>query len=164
MRRAFPMAFRPRHAGFTLVEAAVVMVVMCVVLATAGPGMQRLLSTQRVKSLAFDLAADLMLARSEALKRNAAVNVEPASSNWNRGWSVSVPSTSTALRSHGALNEELQFEGAPSVLIFQSNGRLGSPGSQVRMTIRGVDGSADTARCLQLDLSGRVRIDPGVCA
>ena len=72
---------RPRSAarftarGFTLVEL-MVCVALCATLAlVAVPGLQRWMEARRLEGVANELAADLRLARSEAIDRNQNVRI-----------------------------------------------------------------------------------------
>jgi Tfp pilus assembly protein FimT len=55
-----------RHAGFTLLELAVVMAITIVLGAIAVPSFSGLVARQRLKSVAHGLQADIALARQEA--------------------------------------------------------------------------------------------------
>ena len=61
--------------GLTLVEAAVVVGIVAAAATTAAPGLQRLLEHRRLDAAATTLAADLQLARNEAIARNRVVRV-----------------------------------------------------------------------------------------
>jgi type IV fimbrial biogenesis protein FimT len=73
--RSTPMGSISRQHGLTLVEVAVVASVVAVVAAAAAPGMGGLLDTRRLHGFATQLAADLQLARSEAIQRNQPVRL-----------------------------------------------------------------------------------------
>ena len=64
-----------RQRGLTLVEATVVASVVAVVAAAAAPRMNGLLDTRRLHGFATQLAADLQLARNEAIQRNQPVRL-----------------------------------------------------------------------------------------
>lgn len=61
--------------GLTLVEAAVVLAVLAITAASTAPGMQRLLDGRHLGGFAAGLAADLHMARNEAIARNEPVRV-----------------------------------------------------------------------------------------
>lgn len=67
----------PRNAqhGLTLVEAAVVIGIVAVAAMTAAPGLQGLVDQRRLDAAATRLAADLQLARNEAIAGNRVVRV-----------------------------------------------------------------------------------------
>lgn len=64
----------PQH-GLTLVEAAVVLGIVAAAATAATPGLQRLIDHRRLDAAATTLAADLQLARNEAIARNRVVRV-----------------------------------------------------------------------------------------
>ena len=69
-------ASRPgRQQGLTLVEAAIVLAVIATVAATAAPSLSSFIDGRRLAAAATRLAADLHLARSEAVSRNRAVRL-----------------------------------------------------------------------------------------
>lgn len=61
--------------GLTLVECAATLAVIAVCAAAAAPSLQRLLDQRRLDGVAATLAADLQLARNEAIARNEPVRV-----------------------------------------------------------------------------------------
>lgn len=69
------MDSRRSQRGLTLIETAVVASVMAVAAMATAPGMQRLLDTRRLDGFATQLAADLQLARQEAIVRNQPVRL-----------------------------------------------------------------------------------------
>lgn len=64
-----------RQVGLTLVETAIAASVVAVAAAAAAPGMGSLIDARRLGGFAAQLAADLQLARNEAIVRNQAVRV-----------------------------------------------------------------------------------------
>lgn len=69
------MGTRNEQRGLTLVEAAVVVGIVAAAATTAAPGLQRLVDQRRLDAAATRLAADLQLARNEAIARNRVVRV-----------------------------------------------------------------------------------------
>jgi len=61
---------RPSELGFSLLEAAVVVAIVAIVGASVLPSFAALIDARRLDSAATRLAADLQLARSEAIARN----------------------------------------------------------------------------------------------
>lgn len=149
--------------GFTLVELAAVLFVTALICAVAAPGLRDFSAAQSVKSLAADLAADLLLARSEALKRNSDVTVARAGSEWTAGWAVTAGSLRLSGRSASSIGA-LQLSGAPAAITFNSFGRVSSPADAVRITVGASNVPAAALRCVELDLSGRARSKTGACA
>lgn len=69
------MESRNRQHGLTLVEAGVVVAIVAAAATAAVPGLQRLIEHRRLDAAATRLAADLQLARNEAIARNRVVRV-----------------------------------------------------------------------------------------
>jgi type IV fimbrial biogenesis protein FimT len=69
------MPHKHSRNGFTLVEAAVVTTLTAIVASLAAPGFQGALALRRLDGAATELAANLQLARSEAVARNRAVRL-----------------------------------------------------------------------------------------
>ena len=61
---------RQRQHGLTLLELAIVVAITAIVAATAAPSFTALIDARRLESAAMRLAADIQLARSEAIARN----------------------------------------------------------------------------------------------
>ena len=61
---------RHRQQGLTLLELAIVVAITAIVAATAAPSFTALIDARRLDSAATRLAADIQLARSEAIARN----------------------------------------------------------------------------------------------
>lgn len=155
-------AARPTPRGFTLVELAAVLVVIALICAVAAPGLRDFSATQSVKSLAGDLASDLLLARSEALKRNADVSVGRSASEWTGGWTVLIGTERLGGRNAVGVGS-LQLSGAPTTITFNGLGRVVVPTDAVRISVTGTNVPASAARCIEIDLSGRTRAKAGVC-
>ena len=81
--------------GFTIIELMIVMVVIGVMVAIAAPSMRDLVVRMRLKTASSDLHTSLMFARSEAIKRNAGMQLVPVdATNWALGWTVRVQAVS----------------------------------------------------------------------
>ena len=154
--------WRVRTRGFTLVEMMVVIALVAIISSVAAPGLRQFASGQRAKGITTDLMSDLLLARSEALKRNATVTVTPRSARWDLGWVVASGGVDIVTREPAA--DVVQFSGAPAVISFNVNGRVSAPATAVRITVTpAADGGGAAQRCVELDLSGRARMQVGAC-
>lgn len=149
-----------RHSsGFTLTELMAVVAIVAVLAAIAAPNMRAFMDSQMVKNPASDLYASLVLARSEAIKRNAAIDVEPVATDWAQGWKVKVQSTGVELRDQQAYARVSVAASQAGKLTYGSNGRLSTSATLFRVT---APGNAEARmRCVSVDVSGRpnVRID-----
>lgn len=62
-------------SGLTLIEMFVVIALVAIIAAMAGPRLSTYLGQQRLKGAAAELSSDLQFARSESVQRNAPVTV-----------------------------------------------------------------------------------------
>lgn len=147
-----------KQEGFSLLELLVTLAVVGVLATVALPNLASLVRGQHVKTAAYDLVIGLQFARSEAVKRNGNVVVTPATGGWQNGWAVT--SGTTVLRSQGAYNK-ISVSG-PTSLTYNKNGRVASSVS-ISLDTNPASGS-NTARCVQIDTSGRPVTAKGICS
>lgn len=83
--------------GFTLIELMIVVVVVAVGAALAGPSMRQEIANYGVRSAAESMVNGLNLARAEAVRRNSAVTFTLGSSG--SGWTVAQASPATTIQS-----------------------------------------------------------------
>src|SRR5215831_4013598 len=82
-----------RTAGFTVVELVTAVAVLAIVTALAIPSLTNLILDTGLKTAAIDVYNTMVYARSEAIKRNATVDIIPTGGNWKNGWTVQVGAT-----------------------------------------------------------------------
>lgn len=154
-------------AGFTIIELLIVVAIVGVLATLGAPNLRDLVVSQRVKTAASDLHLSLILARSEAIKRNATVQVVPVNTaNWSLGWSVAAGSD---VLSRQDAYSNVTFTGPAANVAYVGTGRIS--GTAVSFFIRATSVATITARCVQIEASGRpgIRLDKdgnytdGVC-
>jgi len=149
---AAPHGLGTRNSGFTLIEMAVVIIVLAVLTSLAAPSFFNLIRTQRVKSAANDLMSSLAFARSEAVKRNADVTIARVGSSWTNGWTVTYVSGGTqTARVHSAL-QNLSVTTSVTSLVFGGGGRADATATFTVDSSPQV--SAVTARCIEVKVDG----------
>ena len=146
---------RPRATGFTIIEMMVVVGVLGILAMVALPSMQGLIANQRVRNVTTDLMVTLMFARSEAIKRNAQINIVPTGGDWSAGWTVQTTG-GTTLRGQDAPSG-VTAAGPVGNLVYQGNGRVVG-NAAIQFTFRSAAVSTVSMRCLVIDPSGRPNI------
>ncbi len=146
--------------GFTIIELMVVVAVVAVLAAVVAPSFSTFILGQRVKTASFDMASSLLLARSEAIKRNTDVTIAPkdTAAGWSGGWKVTFGATT--------LSEQLAYSGltingptGPASVIYK--GSSGRPNAG-KATFQ-LNGGSST-RCVTVDLSGLTSTKTGACS
>jgi type IV fimbrial biogenesis protein FimT len=155
-----------RQRGFTLTEILVVIFIIGVLAAIAFPAMNKFLVTQAVRATSYDLFADLIYARSEAIARGVTVSIiGNSSTNFKQGWNIKENGGNTTIRTQAARDSAITFTSSVNTITFDRNGRAQSP---VEVTFSIVPIEATTQdymkRCIRLDPSGRPRSAEGACA
>jgi type IV fimbrial biogenesis protein FimT len=76
--------------AFTLPELLTTLGILTVLTSVAVPGTMQFMDNQQLVTSSNHLAADLLLARSESIKRRKPVLVDNGDGNWQSGWQVYV--------------------------------------------------------------------------
>jgi len=172
MPSSSPASWRCHARGFTLIELIFAVAILAILLSLGAPSMRNLVLDQRVKTVASDVHATLIYARSEAIKRNQFVAVCSMNSDgsgcenstdWARGWIVYLDAdgngfpgaVSDVLKRQDALTD-IALTGTGSNITYQGDGRLRAAATTF---VASYPGNNDiTARCVRLDLGGRPNI------
>lgn len=143
--------------GFTLIELMVTVAILALMLGLGVPSFRDFIAGQKVKSASQNLMTALVLARSEAIKRNADVTVAPKTADtWVSGWTVkAAPSALTVLETEALTGVTVTL--APSTVVYKANGR---PTATSRFQ---VGGTTSTTKCVKVDLTGIPSSQTGAC-
>jgi type IV fimbrial biogenesis protein FimT len=153
-----------RSRGFTIIELMIVLVMVGVMVAIAAPSMRDLVVRIRIKGAASDLHSSLMMARSEAIKRNAGMQLVPVSAaDWALGWSVRVQASGVVLSTQEAYpnvtfttaNAAYTATAVPTVNFSGTGRESGSAGAGIAFVLTSAQFPQIKARCVVLDPSGR---------
>lgn len=144
--------------GFTLIELLFTIAVAAIFSALAAPAFGQFIASQRVKTAAYDLSATLTAARSEAMKRNLTVELQPVSGNWKNGWTLSSGGTTIAQREPLV---DIVITGPLTNLTFNSSGRLTA--AVTPFSLSSTTAGVAASRCINIDLSGLPRGRLGAC-
>jgi type IV fimbrial biogenesis protein FimT len=146
-----------RSRGFTLIEMLVTLAIFAVLLMIAIPSMRPFLQSQSVKNASMDINSTVALARSEAIKRNATVDVTANSAtDWSRGWVVSQTAPAATIRKQPALNN-IVITSSSGSFSFDGNGRMTSTGST--FTIKPLNKAGSQPLCLTVTVGSTGRIE-----
>lgn len=149
-----------KGSGFTLIELIIVITILGVLTSIALPSFSGFIAEQRIKTASFDVVSTLMLARSEALKRNTNVTVTKVGSNWANGWSVTaIIGGATTTISQQSAYKNLTIDGPPSSLSYNSSGRLATAETDFEIS----NSDSSSVRCIRIDLSGRPNSKKEAC-
>jgi type IV fimbrial biogenesis protein FimT len=152
-------AARREERGFTIPEAMISIAVLAILVGLALPGFRELAFAQGVKTASFDVLSGLILARSEAITRNAPVTVRPSGGDWANGWTIS-DSGGELIRSQDP-NSRVLIAG-PGAVTYNGAGRL--TGGATSLSIQANGARAPHSRCINIDLSGRPVAKTGGCS
>lgn len=156
------MNSKPAQLGFTLIEAMVVVSILAILAGIAAPAFQQMLAAQRVKNAASDLLSDMILARSEAIRRNGTVTVGPIDADWSKGWEIKAGAETIKQKNLSANSLTLSKKAGDDLITFNGTGRSTGTTS-VDLTAPGLAGDQQK-RCAISSAAGGQKIAKGPCA
>ncbi|WP_447736601.1 GspH/FimT family pseudopilin [Rhodanobacter soli] len=146
-----------RSRGFTLIEMLVTLAIFAVLLMIAIPSMRPFLQSQSVKNASMDINSTVALARSEAIKRNATVDVTANSAtDWSQGWVVSQNTPAAIIRKQPALGN-IVITSSSGSFSFDGNGRMTSTGST--FTVKPLNKASSQPLCLTVTVGSTGRVE-----
>ena len=114
-----------KHAGFSLIELCVGLVVVGILMGLAIPGMRTWLQNSQLRSTAESVQNGLQLARAEAVRRNAFVTYTQSGAGW-------------IVTSGGTTLQTGTTEAAGTATVTQSPNPIDSTTTQDTVTFTGV--------------------------
>lgn len=167
-------------AGFSAIEAMVVVALVAILLAVAVPSMVALLQGNRAAGELNSLVGDLQYARTEAIRRGEPVSVCPSADGgacleagtWHSGWIVFADTDRSGTRDGGepllrrrpgwASGDTLQAEpDLPAVTYGRDGFALNLPAGSVTLPLRVAQAEGAALRCLTLNRVGRQSVQRG---
>jgi type IV fimbrial biogenesis protein FimT len=153
-----PSFYGGENRGFTLVELIIAMALLAILASVAVPFYGNIIADQRNRAVASDLHSALVLARSEAVKRNTPVTLSPMPT-WSDGWRIASPVAGQPdLLSH-TLSPGNTIDSAAGSVVFGASGRAAAA-VEFELTS---DTNANSVRCLSLGIDGRANVEKKGC-
>lgn len=162
------MSARPRSRGFTLIELMVTVTILAIMMGIGIPSFRTFLANQRIKSASTELMASVLISRSEAIKRNATVNLTPLNSTtWAGGWTVTTVQGTTTIDVHRQQSLDgvtITQKNASNTAVSPSAVSFGSTGRPAAKAYFQISGVGDAVRCIKLDAIGIPTSTSGSCS
>lgn len=156
--------------GFTLIELMVTVTVLAILVVVAAPSFNETILSNKLTSYANNFVASAILARSEAIKRNAAVTLCRSSDGltcattggWQQGWIVL--SGTTVIKYQQSLSSDYSLTGDVYSMVFQSIG-AGATSANLKLC-RATPSPGGQERAITSSATGRTSVSTtktGIC-
>lgn len=148
-----------RHSGFTLIELMTVLTIGAILATLAAPSFVRIMAAQRLKAAASNLQVSLIRARSEGLKQNTNIEMEPVAANqWTAGWTIVNPTNNIVIATYPPV-PSLTITG-PATVTYQGSGRITATASP---TFKVSSPQVTDVRCVSITLTGVATVSSSGC-
>lgn len=134
--------------------------IVAILASIAAPSFRALIANTRIQSVTSDLQAGMLLARSEAVKRNAPIQVIAVDDDWENGWSVQDMDGESLLA--GQVPANLVIKGNAAAWTYLASGRLSGAALPAFQVIDHLE--VGDVRCLTADRSGRPYVAKKACS
>lgn len=165
-----------RNDGFTLIEMMVTVALLAILIAAVTPSFRGVLRDNQAATQSNALVTSLMLARSEAIKRNAPVvmcrsddGASCAGSDWAEGWILWADTDGDTTIDSGEIvqvQEDLAgnftLTAAGSSFTYRPDGSVTGAAAD-SFELLPPDGDTDYGRCVAVDVTGRPNVTKGAC-
>lgn len=150
-----------QNNGFSLVELMVTLLVAAFLAAVTIPNFSSFIKNNRLTTQANAFITAMNLARGEAIKRAAAINVTATGGDWGAGWTVTLNADGSTLREFPALqgNSTLVSTGSIGAFQYQPNGTADATDTLQLCD----DRTGETGRQITLSRTGRVSVADITC-
>jgi type IV fimbrial biogenesis protein FimT len=162
-----------RNLGFTLIELMVALVVLVILISIAIPGFMNMIQSSRSGALANSIVIAFNMARSEAVKTNALVNLCPSSDgatcmvaplDWAIGW-IAQQNAGATLQVWDApdTGAVIAQTGGATAIQFDGSGLMRQPAAAVTIISSYPSCTGQQARLIQISITGRVSVTRTAC-
>lgn len=153
-----------KTSGFTIIELMIAVAVVGVLAAVAMPSFNYTIQNNRVKTAASDAHMSLLLARSEAIKRNEKVKITLNTNGWQVAYYDSSTTSYVPITEKTDLSSDVNYdcylggsaETLPQSVIFNRSGR---PDNLMELQFTSNKMSTIPLRCVSLSLSGQPKAE-----
>lgn len=149
-----------KNPGFTLIELMIGLALLSILMVMAIPSMTDIIKNNRLTTQANEFITAMHLARSEAIKRGTAIDINATGGAWNNGWTVETTG-GTVIRTFDALPaaSNLTSTGGFTTFQYQSTGLIDNADTLQLCD----DRTGETGRQISITSTGRVSISDTAC-